>query len=169
MNELPALPLGYTYPANHNPLTDSRPPPREPIRLWSRAARGNRIAVAAMNDIVTARQYGGELARKCGFSSNDTIIIVTIISELARNIVLYAGRGDITVSLNASDERCGISIVGRDEGPGIADTERATAGGYSTSGGLGLGLAGVRGMADDFRIDSRPGGGTVVTVEKWLP
>lgn len=126
------------------------------------------IPINTVTDIVIARQYGREHARVMGFSETEATLIATIISELARNIVLYARSGEIAISNTNSGARKGISIVSRDQGPGIADVQRALLGGYSTSGGLGLGLCGVRRMVDDFQLDSAPSKGTTVSVKKWL-
>ena len=127
------------------------------------------IPIKVVADIVTARQHGRELAQHSGFSETESTLIATIISELARNIVLYADVGEIVLEkANNSDNRRGIMIISRDQGPGIPDVQRALVGGYSTSGGLGLGLCGVRRMVDEFYIDTGAGKGTTVTAKKWL-
>jgi serine/threonine-protein kinase RsbT len=119
------------------------------------------------SDIVEARQRGREIAKHLGFSETEATIIATIISELARNIVLYAKTGEIVIEQCTADSNRGILIISRDAGPGIADLQRALAGGYSTSGGLGLGLCGVRRMVDEFTIETGNGNGTTITVKKW--
>ena len=127
------------------------------------------IPIKVVADIVTARQHGRELAQRSGFSETESTLIATIISELARNIVLYADVGEIVLEkAHNSDKRRGIVIISRDKGPGIPDVQRALVGGYSTSGGLGLGLCGVRRMVDEFNIDTEAGKGTTVTAKKWL-
>ena len=127
------------------------------------------IPIKVVADIVTARQHGRELAARSGFSETESTLIATIISELARNIVLYAEIGEIVLEkANSGDKRRGIVIISRDQGPGIPDLQRALVGGYSTSGGLGLGLCGVRRMVDEFNIDTGAGKGTTVTAKKWL-
>lgn len=126
------------------------------------------IRIETVTDIVTARQRGRDTARVMGFSETEATLIATIISELARNIVLYAKSGEIVISNSGSGAHKGISIVSRDYGPGIADIQRALLGGYSTSGGLGLGLCGVRRMVDEFHLESAPSKGTTVSVKKWL-
>lgn len=126
------------------------------------------IPIRVVADIVTARQQGRELALQTGFSETESTLIATIISELARNIVLYAQTGEIILMKTHEDRQLGITIVSRDNGPGIPDVQRALVGGYSTSGGLGLGLCGVRRMVDDFFIDTGVGKGTTVTAKKWL-
>ena len=126
------------------------------------------VAISTVADIVHARQRGRELALEMGFSSTEATLIATIISELARNIVLYPKTGEITIEQHHLPKRKGIVIVSRDSGDGIADLQRVLAGGYSTSGGLGLGVSGVRRMVDEFFIETGNGNGTTVTAKKWL-
>lgn len=127
------------------------------------------IPIRTVADIVTARQSGRELALQTGFSETESTLIATIISELARNIVLYAQSGEIVLEkAGAAGHHQGVIIVSRDHGPGIPDVQRALVGGYSTSGGLGLGLCGVRRMVDEFYIDTGTDKGTTVTAKKWL-
>jgi serine/threonine-protein kinase RsbT len=120
-------------------------------------------------DIVRARQLGRGTAAKTGFSSTDQSLIATAISELARNIVLYAKQGEIIIEQIENTGKWGIRVVARDEGPGIRNVEQALQVGYSTSGGLGLGLPGVRRLMDGFDIKSTRGRGTTVTIRKWKP
>jgi serine/threonine-protein kinase RsbT len=126
-----------------------------------------RVPVASVNDIVTARLQGRALAERLGFSPGEATLVATAISELARNIVQYAGNGDIELRAAVNGTRHGIVVVARDRGPGIADLKLAVRSGYSTSGGLGLGLPGVRRIVDDFQIVSNREDGTTVTVTKW--
>lgn len=127
------------------------------------------IPIRTVADIVTARQIGRELSLQCGFSETESTLIATIISELARNIVLYAQSGEIILEkAGPVDHHHGVIIISRDHGPGIPDVQRALVGGYSTSGGLGLGLCGVRRMVDEFYIDTGTDKGTTVTAKKWL-
>jgi len=126
-----------------------------------------RVPVASDIDIVAARQKGRALATRLGFSSGDATIVATAISELARNIVLYAKRGEIVIALEVRGEECGVTITACDEGDGIPDIRQALQDGYSTSGRLGVGLPGVRRLMDEFDIYSTVGKGTVVTVKKW--
>jgi serine/threonine-protein kinase RsbT len=131
------------------------------------AAGEIRVAIHSDQDIVTARQEARALATRIGFSQGDATIIATAVSELARNIVSYAGKGQITLSpMHVSSHR-GMSVVASDSGPGIGDVSLAMRDGFSTSGSLGLGLPGVRRLMDEFDIASSPGEGTVVTVKKW--
>jgi serine/threonine-protein kinase RsbT len=125
------------------------------------------VQVTSDNDLVTARRKGRVMAEQLGFSSSEATLVATTISELARNIVTYAGNGEIFLSLVNDADRQGIAIIARDKGPGIADIRLAIQEGYSTSGGLGLGLPGVRRIMDEFEIVSEPGSGTTITVTKW--
>jgi len=127
-----------------------------------------RIPINGVEDIVKARKSGRFLAEELGFSMTHTTLVVTAISELARNIVLYAKTGEITLSRIYNDSQVGIVITAEDHGPGIANVKHALMSGYSSSGGLGLGLPGVRQMADDFQVKSRPGEGTQVITTMWL-
>ncbi len=126
-----------------------------------------RVLIKRDADVVTARQKGRALAALLGFSSGEAAMVAAAISELARNIVLYARSGEIVLTLAEQGSEGGLVITARDEGPGIPDAERVLRRGYSTSGGLGLGLPGVRRMMDEFEIVSESGKGTVVTVKKW--
>jgi serine/threonine-protein kinase RsbT len=119
-------------------------------------------------DIVKARQQGRELAAAIGFSSTDQTLLATAISEVARNIVSYAGRGEILLTAILDGTRRGILVVARDQGPGIANTELAMRDGYSTGNSLGVGLPGARRLVDDFELVSALGVGTTVTLKKWL-
>jgi serine/threonine-protein kinase RsbT len=125
------------------------------------------VPVNADIDIVTARQKGRELARELGFTSTDLALIATAISELARNIILYANGGEILLGVSENGSKRGIKVVARDDGPGIPDVERALEEGFSTSRSLGLGLSGVRRLMDEFDIVSEVGRGTTVTEKKW--
>jgi serine/threonine-protein kinase RsbT len=128
-----------------------------------------RVPINSDQDIVLARQRGRTLAVELGFSPGDATLIATAISELARNIVSYAGKGVVTLRAIQGSSRLGISVIASDDGPGIVDVRRAMRDGFSTSGSLGLGLPGVRRIMDEFEIDSQPGRGTTVGVKKWKP
>ena len=127
------------------------------------------VDVNNSDDIVTARQAGHELARQLGFSLTDVTMIATAISEIARNITSYAGRGEVSVGVQYRDGRQALVVRAEDDGPGIADIERALEDGYSTGRGLGLGLPGARRLMDRLVVDSAPGKGTVVEMWKWIP
>jgi serine/threonine-protein kinase RsbT len=125
------------------------------------------VRINGDTDIVAARQKGRGLAATIGFSSSELTLIATAISELARNIVIYAKQGEIVLRLLERGEQRGVMVRARDQGPGIPDIRRALQGGFSTSRSLGLGLPGVRRLMDEFEIESRIGIGTTVTARKW--
>lgn len=125
-----------------------------------------RIRIQADADIVLVRQSARELAARLGFSRTELTVIATAVSELARNIVRFAGDGDIVVEL-LEEPRRGLRVVARDTGPGIEDVEKALADGFSTYDGLGLGLPGARRLMDEFAVMSEMGRGTTVTMTKW--
>jgi serine/threonine-protein kinase RsbT len=118
-------------------------------------------------DIVKARQEGRALANRMGFSGSDQVLIATAISEAARNILQYARIGEIILTHVQLDGKEGIQIIARDEGPGIKDIRRVMEDGYSSSGGLGLGLPGIKRLMNEMEIESVPGRGTTVTFKKW--
>lgn len=126
------------------------------------------INIALEQDIVVARQKGRALAKELGFNIVDQCRIATCISELARNIFHYAQKGIVQLRDINSDNRLGIEIVAKDQGPGINDIDLAMLDGYSTSQGLGMGLPGTRRLMDEFFINSEEGKGTKVIVRKWL-
>ncbi len=126
------------------------------------------VKVETGHDVITARVRGRMLAEELGFQMGDLVLITTAISEVARNIVSYAERGGVELLPLRGGPRTGIQIVARDTGPGIDDVPRAMRDGYSTGGGLGLGLPGCRRLMDDFEITSAAGTGTTVTMRKWL-
>jgi serine/threonine-protein kinase RsbT len=127
------------------------------------------IDVTTSDDIVTARQAGHHLARELGFSLTDVTMIATAISEIARNITSYAGRGAIRVGVEHREGRQALVVRAEDEGPGIVDVDRALEEGYSTGRGLGLGLPGARRLMDRLIVDSVPGRGTTIEMWKWTP
>lgn len=126
-----------------------------------------RVPINSDQDIVLARQEGRTLAVNAGFSAVDCTLVATAISELARNIVSYAKKGEIVLQLVRDSHRTGVLIIASDDGPGIADIRLALRDGFSTSGSLGLGLPGVKRLVDEFQISSSAGQGTVVKVTKW--
>ncbi len=128
---------------------------------------GDVIPIASETDVATARRDGHALAVRLGFSSAEATVVATAICELARNIVQYARCGSITLQPLEDAARAGVLVVAADDGPGIAELSRAMAGGYSTSGGLGAGLRGVRSLVDEFEIVSNAGRGTTVVVRHW--
>ncbi|WP_335872375.1 anti-sigma regulatory factor [Bacillus sp. 2205SS5-2] len=119
-------------------------------------------------DIVAARQLGRNVAKELGFGTVDQARITTAISELARNIYLYAGHGQISIEKVSEGMNQGVKISSIDDGPGIADIRQVMEDGYSTSGGLGAGLPGVKRLMDEFSIESTTGEGTKIHSVKWL-
>lgn len=118
-------------------------------------------------DIVGARQVGRDIAKKTGFGTVDQARIATAISELARNIYLYAGNGKVCFEVIENINKKGIRMIAIDAGPGIHDISQAMEDGYTTSGGLGAGLPGVRRLMDEFDIRSEEGNGTEIKAVKW--
>jgi len=128
----------------------------------------DRIAIESDGDVVTARQRARELAAGLELSSTDQTLLATAISEVARNITAYATRGEVTLRIvRDGNGRAGIEVIASDQGPGIEDIERALQDGYTTGGGLGLGLPGARRLVDEFDIESGPTQGTRVRLVKW--
>ncbi len=130
-------------------------------------AREARVTLNREPDIIVARQQGRTIAVELGFSPGDLALIVTAISEITRNVIEYAARGLMIARVVQEGPRRGVEIVIEDEGPGIADVGQAMQDGYSTGGGLGLGLPGSRRLMDDFAIESTVGRGTRVVMRKW--
>jgi len=127
-----------------------------------------RIAIASEADIVAARQQGRQLAATIGFANSDQTLVALAISEISRNIVTYATRGDVVCTSVDDGVHRGIVIVASDQGPGIPDIALAMRDGYSTGKSLGMGLPGAKRVMDEFEIVSTPGQGTTVTMKKWL-
>jgi serine/threonine-protein kinase RsbT len=125
------------------------------------------VLVTGDADIVTARTRAKDLAATLGFSRTDQTLIAAAVSEIARNIVVYAGAGEVALRARRDNGRWGLVVVARDEGPGIADLAQALTDGYSTAGSLGVGLPGSRRLMDSLEIDSEVGRGTTVTMLKW--
>jgi serine/threonine-protein kinase RsbT len=126
-----------------------------------------RVPITTDADLVTARAEGRAMAERLGFPRPDPTLIATAISEIARNIVVHVGRGEIILEPFEDANRYGVVVIARDEGPGIRDVEAALRDDYSGRGGLGLGLAGARRLMDDFEVTSDPDTGTTVTMRKW--
>ncbi|AMO87126.1 Serine/threonine-protein kinase rsbT [Solibacillus isronensis B3W22] len=119
-------------------------------------------------DIVAARQLGRNEAKAIGFGAVDQARITTAISELARNIYLYARSGEVTIERISNEEKVGLRIIAADKGPGISNLKKVMEDGYSTSGGLGAGLPGVKRLMDTMDIQSHVGNGTTIVIEKWV-
>jgi serine/threonine-protein kinase RsbT len=129
--------------------------------------QAERIAIESDADVVTARQRARALAVGLEMPSTDQTLLATAISEIARNITAYAQRGELRLDVIHDGTRRGIRVVAVDEGPGIDDVDKALTDGYTTGGGLGLGLPGARRLVDEFDIQTAPGEGTRVTLVKW--
>ncbi|ORW88211.1 MULTISPECIES: anti-sigma regulatory factor [unclassified Mycobacterium] len=127
------------------------------------------VDIRNSDDIVAARKAGHQLALDLGFSLTDVTMIATAISEIARNITSYAGRGAVRIAVAERDGRTALVVRAEDDGPGIADIERALEDGYSTGRGLGMGLPGARRLMDRLVVDSKLGHGTVIEMWKWVP
>jgi serine/threonine-protein kinase RsbT len=127
------------------------------------------VAINNPDDIVEARKAGHQLALYLGFSLTDVTMIATAISEVARNITSYAGHGKVLVTVADREGREALVVRAEDDGPGIADVERAMEDGYSTGRGLGLGLPGARRLMDRLIVESALGRGTVIEMWKWVP
>jgi serine/threonine-protein kinase RsbT len=126
-----------------------------------------RVPITSDADLVTARAEGRAMAERLGFPRPDPTLIATAISEVARNIVVYAVHGEIVLTRTDEAGRIGIVVQAIDTGPGIDNKELALRDGYSTKNSLGLGLPGARRLMDDFILDSELGRGTTVTMKKW--
>ena len=124
-------------------------------------------AVQTAEDVVAIRQAVRQRAVELGFNLVDQTKIVTAASELARNTVQYGGGGTVTIEAIEELGRRGLRLTFADKGPGIKDIELAMKDGFTTAGGLGLGLSGARRLSNDFHIDSTPGEGTRVTITRW--
>ena len=118
-------------------------------------------------DVVLARQTARKLATECGMRLIDLTKLVTAVSELARNTMVYGGGGDMDWQILEDNARTGLRLIFRDEGPGIPDLKLAMTDGWTSGGGLGLGLTGAKRLLDDFELDTAPGAGTRVTICKW--
>ena len=127
------------------------------------------VNIQNSDDIVAARKAGHQLALDLGFSLTDVTMVATAISEIARNITSYAGRGVVRVTVADRDGRKALVVRAEDYGPGIADIDRAMEDGYSTGRGLGMGLPGARRLMDRLIVESTIGRGTVVEMWKWVP
>ena len=121
------------------------------------------VAVMSDRDILTARHQGRALVSHLGFSSAEATLVATAVSELARNILLYAKEGEIVLKPLEDNGRQGILIIARDDGPGIPAVQQAAI----AAGGLRLGLCGLRRLVDEFEIVSNVGEGTTIIVKKW--
>jgi len=129
--------------------------------------RTEKLPVETSEDVVRVRQAVRAWAVELGFSLVDQTKIVTAASELARNTVIHGGGGTLRLEALNDGPRRGLRLVFEDRGPGIPDIDQALKDGFTTAGGLGLGLGGARRLMKDFQIESQPGEGTRVTVARW--
>ena len=118
-------------------------------------------------DVVLARQTARKLATECGMRLIDLTKLVTAVSELARNTMVYGGGGDMDWQILDEDVRVGLRLTFRDEGPGIPDIKLAMTDGWTSGGGLGLGLTGAKRLVEEFELDTAPGKGTRITITRW--
>lgn len=123
--------------------------------------------VRSEQDVVLSRQFVRKIAQQCGLRLVDQTKLVTAVSELARNAVIYGGGGDMDWASIEDGARSGVRLVFRDNGPGIPDIKQAMTDGWTSGNGLGLGLAGAKRLVDEFELQSAPGKGTRVTITKW--
>ena len=126
-----------------------------------------RIYIADDTDLIPARAEGRALAERQGFTRTDATLIATAISEIARNIVVHVGEGEMVLRALDDGRRCGVLVIATDRGPGIRDVDGAAELGYAESPSLGLGLPGARRLMDEFELDSSPETGTTVRMVKW--
>jgi len=129
--------------------------------------KSDTVPVHSAEDVVRVRQRVRVWAIQVGFSLVDQTKIVTAASELARNIVDYAGSGTVLLEALNDENRRGLRLTFVDQGPGIPDIELAMKDGYTTGGGLGLGLGGAKRLVNNFEITSRPGEGTQIRITRW--
>jgi serine/threonine-protein kinase RsbT len=126
-----------------------------------------RVRIDGDGDLVNARAEGRAMAQRLGFPRPDPTLIATAISEVARNIVVHVGCGEIVLRSLDDGDRCGLVVIARDEGSGIRDVEAALRDEFSGRAGLGLGLPGARRLMDEFDVSSDADNGTTVTMKKW--
>ena len=118
-------------------------------------------------DVVLARQTARKLATECGMRLIDLTKMVTAVSELARNTMVYGGGGDMDWQILDEDHKVGLRLTFRDEGPGIADIKLAMTDGWTSGSGMGLGLTGAKRLVEEFELETAPGKGTRITITRW--
>src|SRR5438094_1960751 len=141
-------------------MISASPNPQNQADVWT-------ISIEREADIVAVRQQARELAKELRFDQFAVAALTTAASELSRNVWVHAQRGVARISVLRNGRKVGVELELVDQGPGIANLERALAGGFSTSKSLGLGLSGTKRLADEFHIESAPGRGTKVVIRKW--
>jgi serine/threonine-protein kinase RsbT len=130
-----------------------------PAELW--------LPIREEADVAIARKHARDVAAQAGLSEVAAYALATAISEIASNIVVHAGAGELVLSADSRGGRRGVVVLARDAGPGIPELERAMQDGYSTANGLGLGLPSARRLVDEFELNSEVGRGTIVVLKKW--
>ena len=138
-----------------------------PLSGYTGATDAEVFPLRTDEDVIRVRSQVRECAVELGLSLVDQTKLVTAASELARNMLRYGGGGEVHMAALTDANRRGCQLAFIDQGPGIEDIELALTDGYTSGGGLGLGLGGARRLVDEFEIDSRPGAGTRVTIRKW--
>lgn len=134
---------------------------------WAEGQEPREQGIAQNDDVVRARQQVRAYAQQCKLSLVDQTKFITAASELARNTLVYGGGGQMRAGLVERDGRRGVAAVFEDSGPGIPDVELALTDGWTSGGGLGLGLSGARRLVDEFDLDTEAGRGTTVSIVKW--
>jgi serine/threonine-protein kinase RsbT len=129
--------------------------------------KAEELPIQSSADVVSVRQAVRAAAMDQSFSLVDQTKLVTAASELARNTLDYGGGGNVRVEHLIDGARKGVRLIFKDQGPGIADIELAMRDGYTSGGGLGLGLGGAKRLVNEFQIDSAPGKGTTITITRW--
>lgn len=129
--------------------------------------RSESVSVGSNDAVVMVRQRVREFAIEARLSLVDQTKLVTAASELARNMVVYGGGGTVRLDLLDMDGRAGVRVLFEDQGPGIADIEQAMRDGFTSGGGLGLGLGGSKRLVHEFELQSQPGKGTTIAITRW--
>jgi len=130
--------------------------------------RDETLSIQSDDDVVRVRQVTRRWALDMRFRLVDQTKVITAASELARNTLIHGGGGTVRLEAMHNSGRRGLRLTFEDKGPGIADIEHAVTDGYSTGGGLGLGLGGAKRLSNEFEISSVPGQGTRVTITRWM-
>lgn len=125
------------------------------------------VIIHTFDDVLNARKKAREILDSYQYSTLDQTKFITAISELLRNVIIHAGKGQIDFHRISKSNSVGIRCVVSDSGPGISDVTKAMMEGYSSVGSLGLGLSGAKNLSDDFKINSTPGSGTTIQITKW--
>ena len=136
--------------------------------MKSSSHKEKKLNISGEADVAYAALDAKNYAKEIGFSNSDQYMISTAVSELARNILVYAKKGTIYLKTIEEKSKKGVEVVAEDSGPGIKDTEKALEDNFSTGGTMGVGLPGAKRLMDDFQIDSRHNQGTKIIIRKWI-